>query len=224
MSKLTSNLANIKNQIAACSPSNHNVQLLAVSKTKPLDMIREAYHSGQRLFGENYVQEAIEKIQSASDLTEIEWHLIGPLQSNKTKQVAEHFDWVQSIDRFKIAQRLNDQRPDNLPVLNVCIQVNISNEASKSGLTSEAVCELATQISALPNLRLRGIMAIPAKTKDEQELDQAFSQLFEIYKNLQQEYSSVDTLSMGMSQDMAQAIKNGSTMVRIGSAIFGQRT
>ncbi|KMT65857.1 YggS family pyridoxal phosphate-dependent enzyme [Catenovulum maritimum] len=224
MSKLTSNLANIKNQIAACSPSNHNVQLLAVSKTKPLDMIREAYHSGQRLFGENYVQEAIEKIQSASDLTEIEWHLIGPLQSNKTKQVAEHFDWVQSIDRFKIAQRLNDQRPDNLPVLNVCIQVNISNEASKSGLTSEAVCELAAQISALPNLRLRGIMAIPAKTKDEQELDQAFSQLFEIYKNLQQEYSSVDTLSMGMSQDMAQAIKNGSTMVRIGSAIFGQRT
>lgn len=243
MNSVIHNLQHIQQAISVCCQQTHRqpntVKLLAVSKTKPLEMIQTAYNAGQRAFGENYVQEAIEKIQQSQSLfnqnTEhsetlsstphmpIEWHLIGPLQSNKTKIVAEHFDWVQSVDRVKIAQRLNDQRPANMQNLNVCIQVNISQEANKSGATLEQAYELAAKIHKMPNLTLRGIMAIPTNTTDESILNALFNRLHTLYNELKATYATVDTLSMGMSQDMQTAIKNGSTMVRIGSAIFGQR-
>tara|TARA_R110001583_G_scaffold26757_2_gene96242 strand:- start:7021 stop:7719 length:699 start_codon:yes stop_codon:yes gene_type:complete len=205
----------------------HQIQLLAVSKTKPISLIKEAYLAGLRHFGENYVQESIEKIQKIKldeDFKDpVTWYFIGPLQSNKTRPVAEHFDWVQSVDRLKIAQRLNDQRPDNLPALNICLQVNISGEASKSGTTLSQVIDLASQVSDLPRLKLRGIMAIPEKTENIQELEKQFDELHNIYQKLQTLYPEVDTLSMGMSADLQSAIKCGSTMVRIGTDIFGAR-
>lgn len=200
-----------------------DISLLAVSKTKPVEDIRAAYDVGQRLFGENYVQEGVEKIAELADLTDIEWHYIGPLQSNKTKLVAEHFDWVQTIDREKIAKRLNEQRPAEKGPLNVCIQVNISGEASKSGIEPEAIPELANTISALPNLCLRGLMAIPAPESDPEKQKEVFASLQSLYQDLTNSYPTVDTLSMGMSGDMHQAIDNGSTMVRLGTAIFGAR-
>lgn len=201
-----------------------DITLLAVSKTKPISDIKEAFQAGQRCFGENYVQEGIEKIQALSDLPQIQWHFIGPLQSNKSRVVAENFDWVQSIDRLKIAQRLNEQRPSHLPPLQVCIQVNISGENAKSGVSGNEVTALAEQIAAMPNLCLRGLMAIPAATKDEQAQASAFGKMALLYGELAQHYASVDTLSMGMSGDMNSAIHSGSTMVRIGTAIFGERT
>ncbi|AWB67487.1 YggS family pyridoxal phosphate-dependent enzyme [Saccharobesus litoralis] len=199
------------------------IQLLAVSKTKPIADIEQAYAAGQRLFGENYVQEGIEKIQALSQLTDLDWHFIGPLQSNKTKPVAEHFNWVQSLDREKIAKRLNEQRPSNKPKLNVLIQVNVAAENSKSGVLPEQVAALANYISQLPNLCLRGLMAIPVNTQDENEQNQHFAAMKSLFEQLKNQYSTIDTLSMGMSQDSKTAIANGSTMVRIGTAIFGVR-
>lgn len=202
------------------------VGLLAVSKTFGADAVLEAVEAGQRDFGENYVQEALDKIdalkQMAPDVV-LTWHFIGPLQSNKTRPIAEHCDWVHSVDREKIAQRLSDQRPDHLPPLNICLQVNISGEASKSGVLSEEVTSLALSVSLLPKLRLRGLMAVPAPTDDPQEQRAAFAALAALLKQLQAEGLAVDTLSMGMSSDMEAAIAEGATIVRIGSAIFGQR-
>ncbi|WP_137222176.1 YggS family pyridoxal phosphate-dependent enzyme [Shewanella sp. MEBiC00475] len=207
-----------------CSRSPNEIILLAVSKTKPISDIIAAYQAGQRQFGENYVQEGETKINALqADYPDIEWHFIGPLQSNKTKIIAEHFDWMHTLSRDKIAQRLNEQRPISKPPLNVCIQVNISQEESKSGVKAADVAPLALTITSLPHLTLRGLMAIPTATNDVHIQQQEFSQLKQLFDQLKQQYPSVDTLSMGMSGDMDIAIANGSTMVRIGSAIFGQR-
>ena len=216
----------IENSVQKCGRRPDSVQLLAVSKTKPIELLEQAMNVGQRAFGENYVQEGIEKVQyfqnNHSDTT-LEWHFIGPIQSNKTRPIAEHFDWVHSVDRLKIAQRLNEQRPDNLGELNVLIQVNISSEESKSGTTSEEVMELAAAINEMPNLTLRGLMSIPANVSNYDEQLAAFTQLASIQNQLRAQYPQVDTLSMGMSGDMDAAIEAGSTMVRIGTAIFGAR-
>lgn len=208
-----------------CSRLPSEIKLLAVSKTKPISDIIEAYQAGQRLFGENYVQEGEQKIIAIQQTyPDIEWHFIGPLQSNKTKIVAEHFDWMHTLSREKTAKRLNDQRPIQKSPLQVCIQVNISQEDSKSGIDAQAVIALATQISLMPNLTLRGVMAIPTATSDLQVQQTEFCELKQIYQQLQQRFEGIDTLSMGMSGDLDMAIANGSTMVRIGSAIFGERS
>ena len=202
------------------------VKLLAVSKTKPVEAILAAYHAGQTAFGENYVQEGIEKIQYFERQNiQLEWHFIGSLQSNKTKLVAEHFDWMQTLDRLKTAERLNQQRPLHKAPLNVLIQINISNEDSKGGIPAEEMSDFAKQLKNLPHLRLRGLMAIPAATENEQDQMQVFRQMELLFRRLQQEFPTdqIDTLPMGMSDDMASAIKCGSTMVRIGTAIFGKR-
>ena len=217
----------IANAAQLAERNTNQIQLLAVSKTKPVSAIKQAYQAGLRHFGENYVQESIEKIKEIkkdSDFNEpIYWYFIGPLQSNKTRPVAENFDWVQSVDRFKIAQRLNEQRPATLPELNICLQVNISGETNKSGTTLSQVIELASQVSNLPRLKLRGIMAIPEKTNDIARLEKQFQALHNIYENLQTRYPQIDTLSMGMSGDLESAIRCGSTMVRVGTDIFGSR-
>ncbi len=230
MNDIESRLLAIKEQITshAClaGRSPNEIKLLAVSKTKPVEAIQEAYQAGQRLFGESYVQEAITKIQqlnNSPDYAGIEWHFIGPLQSNKTRLVAEHFDWVHSIDREKTAQRLNEQRPANLPALNVCIQVNISGERTKSGITADEVFGLAGIISEFPHLKLRGLMTIAENTDDMNVVHDNFLHMQELFNRLKNQYPSVDTLSMGMTDDMSVAISSGSTMVRIGTAIFGSR-
>lgn len=216
----------IENSVQKCGRRPDSVQLLAVSKTKPIELLEQVMDVGQRAFGENYVQEGVEKVQyfqsNHADIA-LEWHFIGPIQSNKTRPIAEHFDWVHSVDRLKIAQRLNEQRPDNLGELNVLIQVNISSEESKSGTTSEEVMELAAAINEMPNLTLRGLMSIPANVSNYDEQLAAFTQLASIQNQLRAQYPQVDTLSMGMSGDMDAAIEAGSTMVRIGTAIFGTR-
>lgn len=201
----------------------NSVKLLAVSKTKPVSDIVLAYEAGQLSFGENYVQEGVEKIQHLQEFSDIEWHFIGPLQSNKTKQVAENFDWVQTIDRLKIARRLDAQRSAHKK-LNVLIQVNINAEQSKSGVAPSDVVQLAEQIAQLPNLTLRGLMAIPAAQQSEHELQQTFDKMNKLFAELSIIYNQIDTLSMGMSNDIEPAIAGGSTMVRIGTAIFGTRT
>ena len=201
----------------------NSVKLLAVSKTKPVSDIMDAYSAGQRLFGENYVQEGVEKTKELAHLSDIEWHMIGPIQSNKTKVVAEHFDWVQSVDREKIARRLNEQRPDNLAPLNVCIQLNIDDEDSKSGVKPEALDELVSFIQSQDKLRLRGLMAIPKANPNVEEQQRTFGKLKELFDHYHTSLSNFDTLSVGMSGDMVEAIENGSTMVRIGTAIFGKR-
>ncbi|WP_158937811.1 YggS family pyridoxal phosphate-dependent enzyme [Burkholderia sp. S171] len=209
---------------ADASRDASSVTLLAVSKTFPAEDVRAAFDAGQRAFGENYVQEAVAKISELADLrSEVEWHFIGPLQSNKTKVVAENFDWVHSVDRLKIAERLSDQRGDNMAALNICLQVNVSGEASKSGVTPDETLALARAIAALPKLRLRGLMAIPepAGTLDEQRAPHR--RLREIMDTLRADGLELDTLSMGMSADIEAAILEGSTMVRIGTAIFGAR-
>lgn len=216
----------IENSVQKCGRRPDSVQLLAVSKTKPIELLEQAMDVGQRAFGENYVQEGIEKVQyfqsNHPDIA-LEWHFIGPIQSNKTRPIAEHFDWVHSIDRLKIAQRLNEQRPVELGELNVLIQVNISSEESKSGTTSEEAMALAAAINQMPNLTLRGLMSIPANVSNYDEQLAAFTQLASIQNQLRAQYPQVDTLSMGMSGDMDAAIEAGSTMVRIGTAIFGTR-
>ncbi|WP_085163950.1 YggS family pyridoxal phosphate-dependent enzyme [Gilliamella bombi] len=230
MNTVRDNLLTIKNTIQEiakkCERDPNTIELIAVSKTKPVTLIKQAIDAGQLSFGENYVQEGVEKIQYFKQIlpnTLLTWHFIGPLQSNKSKLVAEHFDWMHTIDRFKIAQRLNDQRPANMENLNVLIQVNISKEASKSGVYPEQVADLAKQIITLPNLNLRGLMAIPEIENDFDKQLNVFNKMHEFLRSLQTDYPFMDTLSMGMSGDMQAAIVAGSTMVRIGTAIFGAR-
>lgn len=213
----------IQQQCLACKRPENAVKLLAVSKTKPISALREAIAAGQRAFGENYVQEGVEKVQQLADIEGLEWHFIGHLQSNKTRVVAEHFDWVQTLDRLKIAERLNEQRPANLAPLNVLIQINISDETSKSGIAPSEMLGLARQIAALPKLKLRGLMAIPKPESDPEQQKIALRAMQSLFLTLQAEFDGVDTLSMGMSDDMSAAIACGSTMVRIGTAIFGAR-
>jgi PLP dependent protein len=235
MTSIQDNLVKVQERISeaakASGRSVTDISLLAVSKTFPASDVRLAYQAGQRSFGENYVQEGVSKIDELSDIrAKLEWHFIGPLQSNKSRDVAENFDWVHSIDRLKIAQRLNDQRPSELPPLNVCVQVNISGESSKSGVEPEEVADLCIAIAQMPHLRLRGLMSIPEPTDDEDQQKADHHQLYSIYNTLKQHPSlqtasvQLDTLSMGMSSDMSAAIAEGSTMVRIGTAIFGKRT
>lgn len=213
----------IQQQCLACKRPENAVKLLAVSKTKPISALREAIAAGQRAFGENYVQEGVEKVQQLADVEGLEWHFIGHLQSNKTRVVAEHFDWVQTLDRLKIAERLNEQRPANLAPLNVLIQINISDETSKSGIAPSEMLGLARQIAALPKLKLRGLMAIPKPESEPEQQKIALRAMQSLFLTLQAEFDGVDTLSMGMSDDMSAAIACGSTMVRIGTAIFGAR-
>lgn len=222
--RLTNARQEIEHAIADAHRPAHCVRLLAVSKTKPVSDITAAYEAGQRQFGENYIQEGVSKIEQLKTLTDIEWHMIGPIQSNKTKLVAEHFDWVQSVDRLKIAKRLNEQRPADMPPLNVCIQLNLEQEATKSGILPAELPHIVEAISGMPNLRLRGLMAIPAANVSESQQRDTLSQLHALYAQLQATTEGIDTLSVGMSNDMAQAIAHGSTMVRIGTAIFGSRS
>ena len=199
-----------------------SVSLLAVSKAHPAESLREAYDAGQRLFGENYLQEALNKQQALSDLA-IEWHFIGPIQSNKTQPIAQHFSWVHGVDRLKIAERLDAARPADTAPLNICLQVNVSQEASKSGVMPEELAALAAAVNRLPNLRLRGLMAIPAPTDDIELQHQQFRMVRELYTRLVSDGYALDTLSMGMSEDFQAAIAEGATIIRIGSAIFGAR-
>ena len=223
MSTLADNLSAISARIASAAQAAGrdpaSVQLLAVSKTKPASAIREIHAAGVCDFGENYLQEALTKQQALSDLPLI-WHFIGPIQSNKTKAIAEHFDWVHSVDRLKIAQRLSEQRPAGMAPLNICLQVNVSGEDSKSGCAAADLPALAKAVAALPNLRLRGLMAIPEPTDDRVAQEAAFASL-----RTQQEHLGLglDTLSMGMSHDLEAAIAQGATWVRIGTALFGAR-
>lgn len=211
--------------LAAAERDPQSARLLAVSKTKPASMIREAWQHGQREFGENYVQEALAKQAELADLDGIIWHFIGPLQSNKSREVAEHFDWIHSVDRIRLARRLDSQRPDSLSPLNVCIQVNVSNEDSKSGVALDALTSLAEQILALPRLRLRGLMAIPAPADTLSAQRQPLAELREALETLKERFpdAPLDTLSMGMSSDMEAAVLEGATLVRVGTAIFGAR-
>ena len=204
------------------SNSPQEVSLLAVSKAQPARIIREAYAAGQRRFAENYLQEALEKQVELADL-DIEWHFIGPIQSNKTQLISQHFTWVHSIDRLKIAQRLSDARPAGLPPLQVCIQVNISNEESKGGVAPAELNALATAINQMPYLTLRGLMAIPALTDDIMVQQIQFKQVRECYDALIAQGLNLDTLSIGMSGDFPAAIAQGATFVRIGTALFGAR-
>lgn len=198
------------------------VKLLAVSKSQPAEKLREAYVAGQTAFGENYVQEAIAKQAQLNDCA-IEWHFIGPIQSNKTQLIAQHFNWVHSVDRLKIAARLNEARPQSLAPLNVCIQINSSDEDSKSGVDIVSLASLAKDISAMPKLKLRGIMAIPAPTKNLATQRAQFKIVDAAFRALQQQGFALDTLSIGMSDDYVAAIQEGATIVRIGSALFGLR-
>jgi pyridoxal phosphate enzyme (YggS family) len=210
----------------AVSRNEQEITLLAVSKTFGPEDVLEAARAGQRAFGENYLQEALDKMAALRAMDSgllLEWHFIGPIQSNKTRPIAEHFDWVHSIEREKIAQRLSEQRPAGLAPLNVCIQVNISGENSKSGATVEEAEALAHQIAVMPGLKLRGLMAIPEPAGDFERQRAPFRRLRELYERLRAQRLALDTLSMGMSADMAAAIAEGATMVRIGTAIFGQR-
>lgn len=215
--------ARIAAAAAAAGRAPSSVQLLAVSKTWPADAVRAAAAAGQRRFGENYVQEGVAKAAELHALG-LEWHFIGPLQSNKTRAVAQAFDWVHGIDRLKIAERLSAQRDVHLPPLNVCLQVNVSGEASKSGVTPAEVAALAQAVAALPRLRLRGLMCIPEPSTDTAVLRARFRLLRELQEGLRASGLALDTLSMGMSDDLEAAIAEGSTLVRVGTAIFGTRT
>ena len=227
---ISENLQLVQHRIAtsaqAASRDPTSITLLAVSKTFDAQAVLTAAQAGQRALGENYVQEAIDKILVTRELNpnlQLEWHFIGPIQSNKTRQIAEHFDWVHSVDRLKIAQRLSEQRPVDMPPLQICLQVNVSGEATKSGLEPDALLELAREVNALPNLRLRGLMAIPEPTEDVEQQRAAFAKLRLMQNDLQAVGIPTDTLSMGMSADMDAAIAEGATIVRIGTAIFGGR-
>ena len=222
--KLQTVLSRIAQACAAAGRPVDSVTLLAVSKTFAADAVREAFAAGQRQFGENYVQEALDKIAALADLrAQIEWHLIGPLQSNKTRPVAAAFDWVHSVDRLKIAQRLSEQRPAELPPLQLCLQVNISGEASKSVLLPADVLAVAQAVALLPRLRLRGLMAIPEPAGDEAAQRGPHRALRELLASLNDAGLALDSLSMGMSADLEAAVAEGATIVRIGTAIFGGR-
>lgn len=226
MQNIENNLSQVRDQIeqaANCYQRNSgDISLLAVSKKKPIEDIRVAYRCGQRDFGENYLQEAQSKVQALADL-EINWHFIGAIQSNKTRVISEIFDWVHCVDRLKIAQRLSEQRPASRGPLNICIQVNVDLEESKAGIRLEQVPELSQQISRLPNLRLRGLMAIPAPSASIESQRKPFAKLRMAFEQMQKTCLDCDTLSIGMSHDMEAAIAEGSTLVRIGTAIFGER-
>lgn len=226
MTAILSNLQAVKMAVVraarAAGRGGDEVRLLAVSKTFAAEAVREAYHAGQLAFGENYLQEALDKVEALRDLP-LEWHFIGPVQSNKTRPIAEHFAWVHSVDRLKIAERLSAQRPPGLPPLNICLEVNVSGEASKSGVAAAELLPLARAVAALPRIRLRGLMAIPAPADDEAAQRRPFAQLRHLLEDLQRQGLPLDTLSMGMSHDFAAAIREGATIVRIGTAIFGAR-
>lgn len=227
MTSIAANLQAVRQRVEAAAKAARrepaDVALLAVSKTWPAASVAEAARAGQRMFGENYVQESVAKIAELREAG-LEWHFIGPLQSNKTRAVAAHFDWVHSVDRLKLAERLSEQRPGSLPPLNVCIQVNVSGEESKSGVAPDEVRGLADPIAALPRLRLRGLMAIPEPTGDEARLRSRFATLRRLRDELNESGFALDTLSMGMSDDLELAVAEGATMVRVGTAIFGART
>jgi hypothetical protein len=223
---IADNIAQVRMQMAAACQSagraQGSVQLLAVSKTWGADAVRTAHAAGQTDFGENYIQEAVDKITALRDLPLV-WHCIGPIQSNKTRLVAEHFDWVHSIDRLKIAQRLSEQRPEHLPPLQVCIQVNVDGGETKSGVSAQELPALAQAVAALPRMRLRGLMTIPEPAETDAQMRAVHRQAKDLYEQLRAQGLPMDTLSMGMSADMAAAIAEGSTMVRVGTAIFGKR-
>ncbi|EMN3922067.1 YggS family pyridoxal phosphate-dependent enzyme [Citrobacter farmeri] len=229
MNDIAHNLAQVRDKISAaalrCGRASEEVTLLAVSKTKPASAIEEAIAAGQQTFGENYVQEGVEKIRHFREkgIAGLQWHFIGPLQSNKSRLVAEHFDWCHTLDRLRIATRLSEQRPAELAPLNVLIQINISDENSKSGIPLEELDALAAEVAELPHLRLRGLMAIPAPESDYVRQFEVARQMAVAFAGLKTRYPDVDTLSLGMSDDMEAAIAAGSTMVRIGTAIFGAR-
>jgi len=223
---VASNLTAVTDRIRVAEHQAHrtpqSVTLLAVSKTKPAALIEAASAAGQRCFGENYAQEAVEKAEALKHLN-LEWHFIGPIQSNKTRGLATHMDWIHTVEREKIARRLNDQRPDDMAPLNICLQVNISGEASKAGILSTEVLTLANAISALPKLRLRGLMAIPAPSEGIDAQRRPFKALKDIWDELKGTYPELDTLSMGMSGDLEAAVLEGATIVRIGTDVFGAR-
>jgi pyridoxal phosphate enzyme (YggS family) len=227
MTAILSNLQVIRHAVTQAAQAAQRdpagITLLAVSKTFPASAVREAYAAGQHAFGENYVQEALDKIAALRDLP-LEWHFIGPIQSNKTRVIAENFSWVHGVDRLKIAQRLSEQRPSTLPPLNICLQVNVSGEASKSGVAPNEVALLVQDVVKLPNLRLRGLMAIPAPAADPVAQRRPFAQMRELLQQLNALGLQLDTLSMGMSHDFPAAIAEGATIVRVGTAIFGVRT
>ena len=228
MTTIAANIQQVRERMArACTLAHRPVEsvtLLTVSKTYSADAVREAVAAGERRFGENYVQEGIDKIGSLIDLRgDLEWHLIGPLQSNKTRVVAAQFDWVHTVDRLKIAERLSAQRPPELPPLQVCLQVNTSGEANKSGIDPAELAALAHAVTMLPGLRLRGLMAIPEPTTDPAAQRRAHQALRELFDRLRAEGLELDTLSMGMTADLEAAILEGATIVRVGTAIFGAR-
>jgi len=232
MSKIRDNLQIIGAKLAESTKqynrTKSSVRLLAVSKRHTIDKIQEAYDFGQRAFGENYVQELLDKKNQLNDL-DIEWHFIGPLQSNKAKKISEAAAWVHAVDRLKIAQRLSDNRPDNMPPLSICLQVNISGEETKSGINPKDLNDLALQVASLPKIQLRGLMVIPAPEEDFVKQREVFAEVRILMQNLQTYLSEngitieLDTLSMGMSNDIEAAIAEGATIVRVGTAIFGQR-
>ncbi len=228
MTTIAANLQHVQARIVtACTQAGRNgasVRLLAVSKTFAADALREAHAAGQTAFGENYVQEAIAKIEALADLrSQLEWHCIGPLQSNKTRVVAEHFDWVHSVDRLKIAERLSDQRPANLAPLQICLQVNVDGGANKSGVPADEALALARAVAGLPRIALRGIMAIPEPAPDFEAQRALFMSAAAVFEQIRADGIDLDTLSLGMSADLEAAIAAGSTMVRVGTAIFGGR-
>ncbi len=228
MAMIAQNLQLVHTRIAGACDLAHrpqqSVALLVVSKTFGADLVREAHACGERQFGENYVQEALDKMAALQDLrADLRWHLIGPLQSNKTRSVAQAFDWVHSVDRLKIAQRLSDQRPAHMPPLQVCVQVNISGEASKSGAAPADLPALAHAVAALPRLQLRGLMAIPEASRTVDAQRSAYRALHNLLDQLKREGLALDTLSIGMSADLEAAILEGATLVRVGTAIFGAR-
>lgn len=215
-------LRRIETAARAAGRRPDDIRLLAVSKTRPVEDVEEAYRAGQRAFGESQQQEAAAKIAALGHLP-LEWHFIGPIQSNKTRPIAEQFDWVHSVDREKIARRLSEQRPSGLAPLMVCIQVNVSGEATKAGIAPHLAFELAAQVAALPRLRLRGLMTIPAPVADPASQRAQFRQLRTLYDEIRARGIDLDTLSMGMSDDLESAVQEGATIVRIGTAIFGSR-
>ncbi len=226
MSEIACRLDALRDRITSACAANRrspeSVRILAISKRHPADAIREAYAAGQRAFGENYLQEAAGKQDALADLG-VEWHFVGGLQSNKTREAAERFAWIHTVDRLRIARRLSEQRPEELPPLNVCLQVNISRESQKAGCPPEDVAELAAAVADLPRLRLRGLMSIPAPADGIDAQRTPHRQLRELQERLQAAGIAVDTLSMGMTDDLEAAIAEGSTLVRIGTAIFGPR-
>jgi pyridoxal phosphate enzyme (YggS family) len=224
---LTANFARINDQIKQAANANKrdpsHIKLLAVSKTKPVSDIVVAYAYGHRDFGENYVQEAVEKIQQMSSYSDILWHFVGPLQSNKSKLIAEYFDWMHSLDRIKIAKRLNEQRSAHQSPLNVCVQVNIDDEQSKAGIAPSEVINFIEQLQPLSRIKCRGLMTIPKADVSDTERRASFAKMQDLFSQCAQRFDNIDTLSMGMSDDLAVAIEYGSTMVRVGTALFGKR-